>query len=301
MSLVEELQQAAGAALERVAPAVVAVGRDHRGAGAVTESGRIVTNAHNLRDRTTRITFADGRTAQATVLGVDGVADLAVLEVDTGPAPAVTWADAGAVAPGQVVFGITQDGQGARITIGFVSAVNRAFRGPRGRLVHGAIEHSAPLPRGSSGGPLVALDGSVIGLNTHRLRGGLYLASPADATLAGRLAALGRGEATEPPQLGVALAAADVAARMRTAVGLPARPGLLVRGVVDGSPAQRAGIAVGDLLSAVDGHDIADADDLHRAIARAGRHGSVELTVVRGTEDRVVRASFAEPEDGEAP
>src|SRR5207237_7224960 len=112
-------------------------------------------------------------------------------------------------------------GRGVWVTPGFVSSTARSFRGPRGRRVSGAIEHTAPLPRGSSGGPLVDGDGRLLGINAVRVDGGLILAIPADESLRDRVEALGRGEAPTRVRLGVAVAPPRVARRLRRAVGLP--------------------------------------------------------------------------------
>ena len=87
---------------------------------------------------------------------------------------------------------------------GFVSSTDRAFRGPRGRRVAGAIEHTAPLMPGSSGGPIVNLDGRLLGINTNRIGHGFYQAIAADDALRDRIAALGRGESPERRHLGIA-------------------------------------------------------------------------------------------------
>src|ERR671930_225984 len=102
-----------------------------------------------------------------------------------------------------------------------ISSSGRSFRGPRGRRIEGAIEHTAPLPRGSSGGPLVDAEGRLLGLNAVRLEGGLILAVPATAALRERASRLLRGEAPTPHRLGVAVAPPRVARRLRHAVGLP--------------------------------------------------------------------------------
>ena len=89
-----ELLGAVGAVTDRIGTATVAIGRDRRGTGVVIADGRVLTNAHNLRDRTTQITFADGRTAQAEVLGADPDGDLVVVGVDTsGATPAEWWTE----------------------------------------------------------------------------------------------------------------------------------------------------------------------------------------------------------------
>jgi serine protease Do len=182
-----------------------------------------------------------------------------------------------------------------------VSGTERSFRGPRGRRIAGSLEHTAPLARGSSGGPVVDADGHLVGLNTNRAGEGFYLAIPADADLRERVEALGRGESPAAPRLGVAVAPPWVAARMRRAVGLADREGLLVRGVEEGSPADRAGIGRGDLIVAAGGRAVTSADELHEALDEAGSGGSLNVTIVRGEEERevAVRLSPADPASGD--
>src|SRR5919205_4099631 len=120
---------------------------------------------------------------------------------------------------GTAVFALSNPGgRGLRVTFGFVSGVERSFRGPRGRRISGSLEHTAPLLPGSSGGPIVDAEGRLLGVNTNRLGEGFYLAIPADAGLRSRVDALSRGESVARPRLGVALAPAHVARRMRRAV-----------------------------------------------------------------------------------
>ena len=177
-------------------------------------------------------------------------------------------------------------GRGLRTTFGLVSATGRSFRGPGGRRIAGSIEHSAPLPRGSSGGPLVDTDSRLLGLNAVRREGGLILALPADELLRTRAAALSRGEPAGRPRLGVALAPARHARRMRAAVGLPERDGLLVRGVLEGTPAAAAGLQRGDLLVRAGSRELRAIDDLFDSLEAGG--DTLELGVVRGEEEREV-------------
>jgi len=133
--------------------------------------------------------------------------------------------------------------------------------------------------------------GELLGINTNRLGEGFYLAIPADGTLRERAEALGRGEFATPPRLGVAIAPGHVARRLRRAVGLPDREGLLVREVTEDSPAARAGLAQGDLIVAVAGQPVSSIDDLFDALQAAGE-GTVELGIVRGTEERSVQVAL---------
>src|SRR3954469_3760882 len=225
--------------------AVVGLGPGWRGgAGVVVGDGRVLTAAHNLRRDQVSVVFADGRRERAEVLGVDRDVDLAVLAVDTaGIAPipvAAGGADAdsdgnAARAIGALVVGLARPGgRSLRVTHGFVSTDQRQMRGPRGRRIP-AVEHTAPLPRGSSGGPLVDADGRLVGINVIRQDGGLIVAVDAVA-VAGEIERLGRGEAPARRRLGVAVAPPHVARRLRRAVGLPDATGVLVRAVEEGSP-----------------------------------------------------------------
>jgi serine protease Do len=277
---------------ERVRGGVVSVDGGWRPAsGVVAAAGMVLTNAHNVHGETVSVTFDGGRTAEGSVVGVDGDGDLAVIRVDTTGASALTWADA-PPSVGDPVFAVAAGAGGTRVTLGFVTGLARDFRGPRGRRIRGSIEHTAPMAPGSSGSALVDGEGRLVGLNTNRVGGGFYLAIPADAALRERMTALGRGDAPERPRLGVGLAPAGSARRMRRAVGLPEREGLLVREVVPESVAATAGIEVGDLLVSVSGSPLRDADDLSDALGAAGAGGALELGVVRGVEERTVRVTL---------
>jgi serine protease Do len=297
MSALEELEQAVTNVAEQAGTAVVGIGRGPgRGSGIVLADGRVATNAHNLRGDEVTVVFADGRSETGRVEGVDVDADLAVVAVDTGDARPLPWATDGAeegpIRLGTAVFALANPGGRRRVTVGFVSAVNRAFRGPRGRRITGSVEHTAPLGRGSSGGPVVTADGRLLGINTNRLGDGFYLAIPADAELRRRLDALARGESPARPRLGVGIAPARVARRLRSAVGLPERDGLLVRAVEEGSPAERAGVRVGDLIATAGGREVRDADELHEVLDSLGEAGTLQLALVRGTDELTVIVAF---------
>lgn len=299
MTALDELQQAITDVAGRVGASVVGIGRRQRGSGIVIGDGRILTNAHNLRGDEVTVTFGDGRSTRGTVAGVDLDGDLAVIQVDTAGASALAWSSGDGPAVGAIVFGAAASPTGGtRVTLGTVSAIGRAFRGPGGRRIAGSLEHTAPLAPGSSGGPIVNAAGELLGINTNRLGEGFYLALPADAALKQRVDALGRGESVERPRLGVAIAPAHVARRLRRSVGLPEHDGLLVRGVEDGSPAARAGIVEGDLIFDVAGRAIGDPDELLDAIGSAS--APYQVKILRGTEERTVTVGGDVTAAGEA-
>jgi serine protease Do len=292
----EELEQAIRTVAAAVGPSVVGVsGGRATGSGIVVTAGAVLTNAHNLAGDQVTVTFADGRQATAELKGIDPDGDLAVLAVDTADTPATRWSET-APAIGAVVFALANPGgRGLRATFGVLSGTDEAFRGPRGRRITGSLEHTAPLPKGSSGGPVVDAAGGVLGVNTHRLGDGFYLALPADETLRSRIDALARGESTTRPVLGVALAPPAVARKLRRAVGLPERDGLLVRGVAEDSPATAAGLREGDLLVAAGGAPTTSIDAFHAVLDGLGGGGDavLSLTVVRGVEEIEVEIRFA--------
>jgi len=301
MALLADLQETVAGAAERVGPSVVGLGHGWGfGSGVVIGDRRILTSAHNLRGDEVPLTLAEERRVTGRVLGVDLDGDLAVVEADTDGVAAVEWGDVESLGVGAPVFGLARPGgRGLRVTFGLVSATGRTFRGPRGRRITGGIEHTAPLPRGSSGGPLVDGEGRLLGLNTIRLEGGLILALRADSALRERAEALGRGESPARLTLGLAIAPSRAARRMRVAVGLPERDGLLVRGVEEGGPAARAGIERGDLIVAAGGVPVTRADDLYETLDRAEPGATLELALVRGTDERSVVVSFDGAADAE--
>ena len=286
MSVLTELQDAVAAVATAVGPSVVGIGSRQRGSGVVVAEGRVLTNAHNLRGSEVTVRFAGGRTEIGAVKAVDWDGDLAVVEVDTAGVPPLAWASGGATIGTAVFAAAATPSGGARVSFGFVSSVERAFRGPGGRRISGSLEHTAPLAPGSSGSPLVDTDGALVGLNTNRVGEGFYLALPADGDAQGARRRAGPRRVEGAPDLGIAVAPAHVARRLRRSVGLPERDGVLVRGVEHGSPADAAGIAEGDLLVAAGGRTVDDVDALHEALRDTGL--PLELTLVRGAEERTV-------------
>jgi serine protease Do len=285
-----DLATSIAAAAERVGPSVVGLGRGWGlGSGVVTAAGRVLTTAHGLRGEEATVSFPDGRRESARFAGADRDGDLAVLEVDTGDIEPLAWAQGDPPAIGTPVLALANPGgRGLRVTHGFISSAPRAFRGPRGRRIPGTLEHTAPLPRGSSGGPLVDAEGGLLGLNAVRMDGGLILAVPVSAERVERLA---RGERPTPRRLGIAVAPPRVARRLRAAVGLPARDGVLVRAVEEASPAERAGVERGDLVVGAGGAPVESIDALYAALDGAG--DTLALAIVRGTEELELTVRFA--------
>jgi serine protease Do len=294
MTVLDEIRGSIKQLAEGVGSSVVGVGqRWGVGSGIVLGDGRVLTNAHNVRGESVAVTFSDGRTAEGSVAGHDIDGDLAVIEVDTAEIPPLPWATDASADIGMPVFALANPGgRGLRVTFGFVSGVERTFRGPRGRRITGSVEHTAPLLPGSSGGPVLDAQGRLLAINTHRLGEGFYLAIPADEAVRARVGALARGESAAQPRLGIGVAPSHVAKRLRRAVGLPDVDGLLVREVAEGSPAAAAGLAHGDLIVTAGGRPARTIDDLFDALEAGG--DAVELSILRGADERTIHVVLGE-------
>lgn len=265
------------------------------GSGVVVEADRVLTLASNLRGERVSVAFADGREADAHVVAVDHDRGIALLEVATGDAPLARFPDAVEdPAIGDRVFALADPGgRGLRVTAGAVSSAPQSLRGPRGRMLEGLIEHTAPLPRGSAGGPLLDADGRLLGLNAVRLAQGLILALPC-AGIRERLAQGPRPGEGERTRLGVAVVPGRVARRLRRSVGLPDRDGVLVRAVEDSSAAARAGVQRGDLIVALGEHEVASLDGLFAALDQAPLRQPLTLRVVRGEHERELEVTLGQ-------
>ena len=251
-----------------------------RGSGVVVAQDRVAVLVHSLREDRVEVVFADSRSEDAELAGVDRRHGVALLQVPTDGAAIVRWSQA-QPSIGDSVFALANPGAGGlRATEGRVSAAPVTLRGRHGRSLEGMIEHTAPLPRGAGGGPLVDTDGAVLGVNALRADPGFLLALPA-AVVSGAVEGLLEGRARSR-HLGVALAPAGASRRMRAAVGLPRRDGLLVRRVESGGPAELAGVQVGDLLVGLGDTEVQDLADVFDAIDSAG--GPLEVRIVRGAE-----------------
>jgi serine protease Do len=289
MSALDEITSTVASVAEKAGPSVVGINR--HGTGVVVADGFVATNAHNIRGDATYVTFADGHTATGTSAGVDIDGDLAVVAVDTAGLPPLKLSTT-PVAIGQVVVALSNPrGRGLRATLGTISSTDRGFRGPRGRRIPGSIEHTAALARGSSGGPVLDRDGEVVGVNTNRVQEGFYQAIAANEALARRIAALSKGEAPQQHRLGTSIAPPHVTKRLRAAAGLPEVDGLLVRGVEENSPADKAGLRRGDVLLTAGGVALSSVDALYEALD--GEGDELELTIARAADELTVKVSFA--------
>jgi serine protease Do len=266
-----------------VGPSVVSTGRGRaRGSGFVVATDRVAVLRRSVGGDGPRVRIA-GSEQTATVVADDPRSGLALLEVRTGPLTPVQFA---APAPelGSNVFALGDPGTGLRITEGRVSAAPLEIRSATGGSL-AALEHTAPLPRGTGGGPLLDEDGALVGVNVLRGDPGFILALATSVVQPSVERMLAGGP--QRTRLGVAVAPAPVAARLRRAVGLPEHDGVLVRDVEPGSLAEAAGVRTGDLLVRLGGTDLAAVPDLLDALETAGP--STPLELLRGAEELTLK------------
>jgi serine protease DegQ len=282
-------------AVENVATAVVRVnGRRRRsGSGVVFAQNMVLTASHVLeREEDLSVETADGRTLSARFAGRDHSSDLAVLNVeglDIDPAtPAEGDARVGQIS---LAVGSHSRGEGPRATLGVVSAVGGPVRSRRGPRVERYIQTDATPYPGFSGGPLIDARGDVLGILVSGWGRGAAFAIPADIAwrTAGTLSERG---SVKRGYLGIL--SQPVRLPNGQSLGLTQRGGLLVVGVEDGSPADRGGLIVGDILATLDGQPIEDTEDLLVLLAgdRVGR--SVPVKLVRGGELTEVEITVGE-------
>jgi len=275
---------------EQVGPAVVHVGRGRRrGSGFVVARDRVTVLTRSLGGDTVRVGIG-GEELDGSVIAADLRAGLSLLGVPTGEISVPSWS-ADAPKLGDAVFALGDPGTGLRVTEGRVSAAALQIRSHTGRSL-AAIEHTAPLSRGSGGGPLLDSTGAVVGINVLRGDPGFILG------LAGSVAqqAIERmlSGTPQPARLGVAVAPPRVAMRLRAAVGLPEREGVLVRDVESGSAAARAGVRAGDLLVALGDVELDGIGRLHDALELASSATTTTLDVVRGVDQLRLELTLSE-------
>jgi S1-C subfamily serine protease len=134
-------------------------------------------------------------------------------------------------------------------------------------------------------------DGHVVGVNTNRVQEGFYQAIGASTELTKRIDSLSKGDAPARHRLGTAIAPPHVTNRLRAAAGLPEVTGLLVRGVEEASPAERAGLLRGDVLLQAGGKELTSVDALYEALDLEG--DTLEFRIARATEELTITVSFA--------
>jgi len=259
-------------------------GRRGHGAGSasvLTADGFLLTSAHVVEGaESAEATFTDGADVIADVIGRDPLSDLAVLRARGAVPPPVTLGDATQLRVGQLVVALGNPlGLAGSVTAGIVSALGRSLPTQSGRVVDEVIQTDAALNPGNSGGVLADSRGRMVGVNTAVAGIGLGLAVPINDTTRGLIATLMRHGRVRRAWLGIAGAQAPLPPALAAKVGR--RAGLRVAQVVDGSPAEQAGLRRGDVVLSVDGQEIATSTAIQKLMVEHAIGRRLEITVWR--------------------
>lgn len=262
-----------------------------------TPDGFILTNSHVVHHASEiEVTLSDGRRFQADLVGDDPDTDLAVVRINGPGLIPAPFGDSQKIRVGQLVIAIGNPyGFQYTVTSGVVSALGRSLRSMSGRLIDNIIQTDAALNPGNSGGPLVNSRGEVIGVNTAMILAaqGICFAIAINTAkiVAGALIKEGR---IRRSYIGLGGQNVTLHRRLVRFFHLPLESGVLVVSVEENSPAQKAGLAEGDIIIAFDGHPIAGIDDLHKWLTEEKVGVKTELTVIRRTEKMLLDIAPAE-------
>lgn len=270
--------------------------RRGQGSGFIISSdGVILTNAHVVADASeVTVRLADRREIKAKVLGTDRRTDVAVVKIEARNLPAVRLGDPNRVRVGEWVAAIGSPfGLENSVTAGIVSAKSRTL--PDETYVP-FIQTDVAINPGNSGGPLFNLDGEVIGINSSiysRTGGymGLSFAVPIDVAIKVKDDLVRYGKVSRG-RIGVAIQ--GVTQDLAESFGLDRPRGALVSTVEKGSPAERGGLATGDVILAVDGRAVESSTDLPRIIGETRPGSTVSMQVWRQGTPRDLRVPVAE-------
>jgi S1-C subfamily serine protease len=280
MSAPIELSEKLASLVEHVGPSVVRVegGRHRPTSGIVWSANRVLTVAHGL-EREELIVGVEGAELKAKVKGKDPSTDLALLEVE-GALPPATFGDGAALKVGQLVLRLGRPGETVRATAGILSAVGKKpFRGARGGEIDRYLEADAGHEPGFSGGPLVTLDGTVVGLTSTGVVPRTSVNVPT-VTLRRVVEQLEQHGHVRRSYLGLSLQPLHLPEAVREATG--EELGLLVVGVEKGGPADAAGVVYGDTVLHLGDASVRTLDDFY-AYLRADHAGSqVPARLYRG-------------------
>ena len=279
--------------------------REHGAASGViiTPDGYILTNHHVVvRADKVQVTLQDRRTFTAEVLGNDPKTDLAVLKVDAGNLPNIAFADSDRVQVGDIVLAVGNPfGIGESATMGMVSAIGRATMGLD---YEDFIQTDAAINPGNSGGALADIQGRLVGINTAILSGsggnnGVGFAIPSNMARSVMTELITEGKVTRA-RLGVMIQ--DLTPALARSFGAPATTrGALVGDVPAQSPAAKAGVETGDIITSFAGQAVADARSLKLAVASHKPGERVDLKVLRqGSEKSLTTTLDALTDDNQA-
>ncbi len=265
------------------------------------DKGYVLTNFHVIdkADKIT-ITLTDRRTAEADVVGTDPKTDIALLKIDLSSLTDVNLANSDHVKVGDYVIAIGNSfGIGQSVTTGIVSALGRSSAAQD--EYQNFIQTDAAINKGNSGGALVNSKGELIGINSRILSrsggsNGIGFAIPANMISGIMDQLIDYGEVRRG-RIGVGIQ--NITPTLQEAMGLSSRDGALIRQVEEDSPAEKAGLKVGDVIVAFNGLEILDSDDIRNAVGAVERGKQAKITYLRNGKQRTTKIGIEKAPDEE--
>jgi serine protease Do len=271
----------------------------------ISPDGYIVTNNHVVDGAVDiRVTTTNRRVLKAKLVGTDPLTDLAVLKVDAKDLPSVPWGDSKEVRPGQTVLAFGNPfGLRFTVTRGIVSAVNRANPDPSDPRKPGEfIQTDAAINQGNSGGPLVDARGEVIGINTFLISpsgsfSGMGFAIPSQIVRPTVETLIRDGKVTHA-HIGVGIA--DVTPENAKFFAESNATGAVITSVEPDSPAAKAGLQIGDVITQIDNKKVNDAGELQVLVAQQRPGAKITLEVLRDGKSMSLPVTLEEMTNGKA-
>jgi S1-C subfamily serine protease len=294
---VAELSTQLSTAVDVAARSIVSIHARRRipSSGVVWRDGVVVSASHTVRrDDDIPLTLPNGDAVTARVAGRDPATDIIALRVEQASTAAVR-ADEASAKVGALVLAAGKPGPNVTASFGIISAIAEGWRSPYGRRVERLLRLNLAIYDGFSGGPLVDPSGGVIGINTSTLARGAPLSVP--ATVVDRVVdeLLERGHIRRG-FVGVALHPVDLGSALAGRLGLSQHTGLVILSVAEGSPAERGGLLVGDVVVQANGQPLRNHADFLDLLWNVAEGGTLELDLVRGGERRSVSVTPADRE-----
>jgi S1-C subfamily serine protease len=278
------LSNALADAVEAAGASVVHVdGRRRRGSsGVVWSDGVVVTADHTVeRDEDLAVRLPDGSRVAATLAGRDPGSDLAVLRAETPSLAAPSWAEPGSVRVGHLALCVSRPGRGLRAELGVVAALGEGWRTPAGGRIDQWLATDIPIRWGFSGSLLLDAGGRALGINSAGLLRGESLTVPAPTVRRVVESLLAHGRVRRG-YLGIAAQPVRLPGAVAERAGQPT--GLLVMAVEAGSPAEAAGLVLGDVLLALDGQPAGDFGELLAQLSEERVGSEATLKILRAGE-----------------
>ena len=294
MNALEQLSESTAAAVQLAAQGIVRVEGRRRlpSSGLLWSDGDLVVTAHHTIERRSdvRVGLPGGETVEAKVLGRDPATDLAVLRLPRLSGKPLALVDPTQIRVGHLALAVGRPGESVQATMGIISAIDGGWRTPFGGHLDAFIQSDVVMYPGFSGGALVDALGRLVGMNTSGVLGGVSLAVPG-ATLARIAKTLVEHGRVRRGYLGVGVQAAKLAKAHEPS---GQTTGLLVASVETGSPAEKGGILLGDVLLTMGGKALSAMDDLLAALSgeEVGKATSIDL--IRGGKTTSLKVTIGE-------